>query len=245
MRWLDSIMTQWTWTWVNSGRFRDREAWHFAAHEVAKSQIQLDNWTTANRSTVGFLGGTVVTNPPANAGDVKDADLIPGSERLSDWLSIIPLYILWYIQNYSIVYIVIHTHMPACSVASVVSDSLWPHGPQPVRLLCPWDSPSQEYWSGWPFASPGALPNPGIKPVSPALAGRFFTTEPSRMPCACMHALSLQSCLILCDPMDHSPLGSSVCGILQSRILECVAMPSSGGSSQPRDRTSDSYVSWL
>ena len=31
-----------------------------------------------------------------------------------------------------------------------------------------------EYWSGWPFSSPGALPNPGIKPaslVSPALAG--------------------------------------------------------------------------
>ena len=27
----------------------------------------------------------------------------------------------------------------------------------------------QEYWKGWPFTSPGTLPNPGIKPVSPAL----------------------------------------------------------------------------
>ena len=36
----------------------------------------------------------------------------------------------------------------------------------------------QEYWSGLPFLSPGDLPKPGIKPVSPALAGRFFTTEP-------------------------------------------------------------------
>ena len=39
----------------------------------------------------------------------------------------------------------------------------------------------QEYWSGLPFPTPGDLPDPGIKPassVSPALAGRFFTTEP-------------------------------------------------------------------
>ena len=38
----------------------------------------------------------------------------------------------------------------------------------------------QEYWSGLPFHSPGHLSNPGIKPVSvmsPALAGRFFTTR--------------------------------------------------------------------
>ena len=36
----------------------------------------------------------------------------------------------------------------------------------------------QEYWSGLPFPSPGDLPNPGIEPASPALAGGFFTTEP-------------------------------------------------------------------
>ena len=34
------------------------------------------------------------------------------------------------------------------------------------------------YWSGFPFSSPGDLPGSGIKPVSPALAGRFTTTEP-------------------------------------------------------------------
>ena len=48
-------------------------------------------------------------------------------------------------------------------------------------------------------------------------------------------AKSLQSCPTLCDPMDCSPPGSSVRGILQARILEWVAMPSSRGSSQPRD----------
>ena len=35
----------------------------------------------------------------------------------------------------------------------------------------------QEYWTGLPFPSPGDLPDPGIEPTSPALAGRFFTTE--------------------------------------------------------------------
>ena len=37
--------------------------------------------------------------------------------------------------------------------------------------------PRQEYWSRLPFPPPGNPPNPGIEPVSPALAGRFFTDE--------------------------------------------------------------------
>ena len=40
----------------------------------------------------------------------------------------------------------------------------------------------QEYWSGLPFPPPGDLPDPGIKPASPALAGAFFTTEPPGRP---------------------------------------------------------------
>jgi len=40
----------------------------------------------------------------------------------------------------------------------------------------------QKYWSGLPFPSPGDLPDPGIKPVSPALAGGFFTIEPPGKP---------------------------------------------------------------
>ena len=43
-------------------------------------------------------------------------------------------------------------------------------------------------------------------------------------------AKSLQSCLTLCDPMDCSTPGSFVHRILQARILEWVAMPSSRGS---------------
>ena len=48
--------------------------------------------------------------------------------------------------------------------------------------------------------------------------------------------LVAQLCPTVCDPMDYSPPGSSVHGILQTRILEWVAIPSSRGSSWPRDR---------
>ena len=54
---------------------------------------------------------------------------------------------------------------------------------------------------------------------------------------ACMCAKSLQLYLTLCDPMDCSPPGFSVRGILHTRVLEWVAMPSSRGSSQLRGRT--------
>ena len=49
----------------------------------------------------------------------------------------------------------------------------------------------------------------------------------------------------LCDPMDCSPPGSSVHGILQARTLEWVAISSSKGSSQPRDLTNVSYISCI
>ena len=57
--------------------------------------------------------------------------------------------------------------------------------------------------------------------------------------------LIAQSCPILWDPMDGSPPGSSVHGILQARIQEWVAIPSSRGSSQPRSPTlqADSLLS--
>ena len=78
-----------------------------------------------------------------------------------------------------------------CEVASIVSDS---------ATLCvvacqaplSMGFPRQEYWSGLLFPSPEDLPDPGIEPISlesPALAGRFFTTEPSGKPimniCCC------------------------------------------------------------
>ena len=62
----------------------------------------------------------------------------------------------------------------------------------------------------------------------------------ARLTCVCV--LVAQSCLTLCDPMDCSPPGSSVQGILQARILVWVAMPSSWGCTQPRDRNQVSLI---
>ena len=53
--------------------------------------------------------------------------------------------------------------------------------------------------------------------------------------CAAVAAKSLQSCPTLWEPMNCCPPGSSVRGILQTRILEWTAIPFSRGSSQPRD----------
>ena len=61
------------------------------------------------------------------------------------------------------------------------------------------------------------------------------------LPCA----KSLQSYLTLCNPTDCSPPGSSAHGILQAGILEWVAVPSSRGSSQPRNQNCISYGSCI
>ncbi|CAI9175408.1 unnamed protein product [Rangifer tarandus platyrhynchus] len=62
------------------------------------------------------------------------------------------------------------------SVCSVVSDSvaLWTVAHEAPLSM---ESSRQEYWSELPFPTPGDLPNPGIKCMPPALAGRFFTTS--------------------------------------------------------------------
>ena len=65
-------------------------------------------------------------------------------------------------------------------------------------------------------------------------------TKSKHSACMCTH--SLQSCLVLCDPVDHSPPGSSVHGIFLARILEWVAILSCKGSSQLKDQTSVSCI---
>ena len=64
---------------------------------------------------------------------------------------------------------------------------------------------------------------------------RLSSSRSSSVKYVCMSVKSLQSCPNLCDPMDCNPPGSSVHGILQARILERVAMPSSRGSPGSRD----------
>ena len=66
----------------------------------------------------------------------------------------------------------------------------------------------QEYWIRLPCPPLGDLPNPGIHPVSPELAGRFFTTSTTW---EAPHGVKVaQLCRTLCDPMDCSTPGSFV-----------------------------------
>ena len=92
--------------------------------------------------------------------------------------------------------------------------------------------PRQEYWGGLPLLSAGDLPDPGIKLPSlrsTALVGKFFITsntwEAQYIICVCTsESEAAQLCPTLCDPVDYSPPGSSIHGILQAKILEWVAI---------------------
>ena len=84
-----------------------------------------------------------------------------------------------------------------CQVASVVSDSVWPHRRQPTRLPRPWDSPGKNTGVACHFLLQSLKVKSEIEVT--------------------------QSCPTLRDPMDCSPPGPSVHGIFQARTLEWVA----------------------
>ena len=63
-----------------------------------------------------------------------------------------------------------------------MSDSLRLHGLWPTRLLCPWDSPGKNAGGGFAYPPPKDLPDPGIEPKSPALAGNSLPSEPPGEP---------------------------------------------------------------
>ena len=52
------------------------------------------------------------------------------------------------------------------------------HGLQLSRLLCTWDFPRQEYWSGLPFPTPGDLSDPGIEPATFLFLRSLSLTSP-------------------------------------------------------------------
>ena len=87
----------------------------------------------------------------------------------------------------------------------------------------------QEHWSGLPFPSPGDLPDPGIEPRSPTWQADSLPSE--------VQVQVVQLSPTLCDPM-----GYTVHGILQARILEWVAFPYSRGSSRPRAQSQVSCI---
>ena len=139
---------------------------------------------------------------------------------------------------------------------SVISDSLWPHGLQHARLLCPWHFPEKNAGVGCHFLLQGILPtqgsNPGLlhwqagsllsePPGKPTPSRRIpevgklllfyvlilsslnLAQESRRQTCIGQSEVA-PSCPTLSNPLDCSPPGSSVHGILQARILEWVAI---------------------
>ena len=132
-----------------------------------------------------------------------------------------------------------------------MSDSVRPHRQQLIRLLCPWDSPSNNTGVGCHFllqcmkvksesevtqscptlSDPMdcSLPGSSIHGIFQArvlewVAIAFSVIFPAAAAAVAAAAKSLQSCLTLCNPKDGNPSGSPVHGILQARILEWVAI---------------------
>ena len=81
-----------------------------------------------------------------------------------------------------------------------MSDSLQPHGRQPAMGF-----PRQEYWSGLSFPSLGDLRDPGIEPMSLALAGGFSTTKPLGMSASLLPKNILESSAVTVTQSTGQP----------------------------------------
>ena len=127
-------------------------------------------------------------------------------------------------------------HSPLCSwdggawwAAVYMSDSVRPRRWKPTRLLCPWDSPGKNTGVGSFSLLQGIFPTQGLNPGFPHCRQILYQLSyqgslVEKQPAAAAAAKSLQSCPTLYNPIDGSPPGSSVPGILQARTLEWVAI---------------------
>ena len=105
---------------------------------------------------------------------------------------------------------------------SVVSNSLQCHGLKPTRLLCLWDCPGKNTGVGSHSFLQGICSTQGSNPGLLHCRQILYHLSLHRSPAAA--AKSLQSCPVLCDPIDGSPPGSAIPGILQARKLEPAAI---------------------
>ena len=117
--------------------------------------------------------------------------------------------------------------------------NLWQIESQSSRIVDPASLPI----ALWSWASHLSSLSPRCPHLSPRLPLWPSDTMQFEWEPACV--LSHFSFVQLHEPVDSSPPGSSVHGILQARTLEWVAMPSSRGSSRPRDWTCVSHISCI
>ena len=103
----------------------------------------------------------------------------PLKSNLLTWCSItLECFSIQFLQTRTFSYRIQCLRASACSVVS-------PQAQRNLQAPLSMKFSRQEHWSGLPFPPPGALPNPGIKPMSlasPSLAGGFFTIEPPEKP---------------------------------------------------------------
>ena len=115
-------------------------------------------------------------------------------------------------------------------LVSLSCPTLRPHGLWPARLLCPWDSPGKNAGVGCRSLLQGIFPTQELNPGLLHCRQIFFYRLSYRDdPKVAQKRRSRKLCLTRCDPM-----GYTVRGILQARILEWVVFPFFKGSSQPR-----------
>ena len=95
--------------------------------------------------------------------------------------------------TYVLIHLIMHACVPSCFSRVQLFATLWTVAHQASLFM---GFSRQEYWSGLPCVPPGALPNPGIEPVSlmsPALAGRLFTTSTTwEVPMSLLYPVSNQ-----------------------------------------------------
>ena len=107
-------------------------------------------------------------------GDNNSTYLIQCWWRFSDWINISSQYRGYHKVKAQFCLLVFSCY--------VVSNSLLPLWTVAYQAPLSMGFPRKKYWSGLPFPSPEDLPDPGIIPTPPALAGRFFTAEPPGKP---------------------------------------------------------------
>ena len=131
----------------------------------------------------------------------------------------------------------VHHQLPEFTETHVhrVSDAIQPSHPL--------SSPSPPANAGDPGLIPGSGRSSGEGHGNPLQYSCLETPmDPRHAGFPRGDAKSLQSCLTLCNPIDGSPPGSPVPGILQARVLEWVAISFSRGSSRPRVQTQVSHI---
>ena len=128
-------------------------------------------------------------------------------------------------------------HMLVSEMPAVKTAGLYFQIPRGGSPSCPGVVPA------WPGGREGWGQDEGKSPYC-GFRGREQVRQ--RKEILLLLVVSYKLCLTLCDPMDCSPPGFSVHGILQARILEGVAISSSRGSSPSRDRTHVSCIGrWI